>query len=129
MQLCFQGLDKGEEVLGQAADAAVLFQAPYLTFGIAGEQVSDKDPARKTLRRGLQGSHQIEAQKGQISQVVLRQRLAFQMRVDAAQAGEPAPGAAKGAEVGNDDFFVVTDDSEVDLPLAVNDDAYLASDF
>jgi len=51
------------------------------------------------------------------------------MRVDAAQARQPAPGAAKGAEVGNDDFFVVTDDSEVDLPLAVNDDAYLASDF
>jgi hypothetical protein len=49
--------------------------------------------------------------------------------VDAAQAGKPAFGAAKGAEVGNRDLLVVAHDGEVDLTLAVDDDPYLASDF
>jgi hypothetical protein len=51
------------------------------------------------------------------------------MGVDAAQAGEPAFGAAVGAQIGDDDFFVVTDDGKDNIALAVADDAYLASDF
>jgi hypothetical protein len=51
------------------------------------------------------------------------------MRVDAAQAGEPSFGAAKGAEVGDDDLFIVAHNGEDNLALAVADDTYLASDF
>ena len=51
------------------------------------------------------------------------------MRVDAAQAGEPAFGAAKGAEVGNRDLFIVADDGEDNLALAADNDPDLASDF
>ena len=51
------------------------------------------------------------------------------MRVDAAQAGQPAFGAAKGAQVGNDDLFIVADNGEHNLPLAIADDPYLTSDF
>ncbi len=51
------------------------------------------------------------------------------MGMDAAQPSKPAFGAAKGAEVGNDDLFVVADEGENDLALAVDDDPYLASDF
>jgi hypothetical protein len=51
------------------------------------------------------------------------------MGVDAAQAGKPAPGPPVCAEVGNDNLFIVADDGEADLTLAVDNDPYLASDF
>jgi hypothetical protein len=50
------------------------------------------------------------------------------MGVDAAQAGEPALGTAVCAEVGNDNLFIVADNGEADLALAVADDAYLTPD-
>jgi hypothetical protein len=51
------------------------------------------------------------------------------MCVDAAQARKPALGTAVCAQIGDDDFFVVTDDGEADLALAADNDAYLTSDF
>ncbi|MCJ7545801.1 MAG: hypothetical protein MUP30_03070 [Deltaproteobacteria bacterium] len=50
------------------------------------------------------------------------------MGVDAAQPGEPALGAAVCAQIGDDDFFVVTDDGKANIALAVADDAYLTPD-
>ena len=51
------------------------------------------------------------------------------MRVDAAQALEPACCNAIAAQIGDLDFLVVADDGEENLTLAAADDPYLTPDF
>jgi len=51
------------------------------------------------------------------------------VRVDAAQALEPACCNAIAAQIGDRYLFVVADDGEENLTLAAADDPYLASDF
>jgi hypothetical protein len=58
----------------------------------------------------VHGDHQIEAQQSQVVQVVLRQLLAAQVRVDGAQAAEATLADARALEVGPLDAARVADD-------------------
>jgi hypothetical protein len=71
------------------------------------------------------GSHQIEAEEREVVQIVLRQLLAAQVRVDAAKPAEAVGGDALAAEVGQLDLFRVADHDVLDVALAINQRADL----
>ena len=75
----------------------------------------------------VDGDHQVEPEQRQIVQVVLRQLLAAQVRVDGAQAAEAPLADARALEVGPLDAACVADDDRLDVALAVNERAYLAA--
>jgi hypothetical protein len=73
----------------------------------------------------VHGDHQVEAQQREVVQVVLRQLLAAQVRVDGAQAAEAPLADARALEVGPLDAARVADDDGLDVALAVDERAYL----
>ena len=75
----------------------------------------------------LDGDHQVEPQEREVVQVVLRQFLAAQVRVDGAQAAEALGGDARALQVGPLDAARVADDDVLDVALAVNERADLAA--
>lgn len=77
LQLILQGVNEGEEIEGKISRAPVFLQAPYLPFLVPGEEGGRKDPAWQALEVDPHGGHEVEAQQGQVRQVVLRERLAF----------------------------------------------------
>jgi len=122
-------VDEGEEIEVDLCWTPVFLHVPYLSLIVSGDEVGRKDPAGQPLGGDPHGGHEVEAQERQVREVVLRERLALQMGVDAVQPLEPPFAAAVAAEVGDDDLLVVPDDGKADLPLAVDNNPDLASDF
>jgi hypothetical protein len=77
----------------------------------------------------IDSSHQIQSQQRQVGQVVARQILSAQMRVNTAQAAKAIAGHANSLEVGKFDPARVADDHELHVTLAVNQRANLPSCF
>jgi hypothetical protein len=73
----------------------------------------------------VDGDHQVEAQQREVVQVVLRQLLAAQVRVDGAQAAEAPLADARALQVGPLDAARVADDDRLDVALAVDERADL----
>jgi hypothetical protein len=71
--------------------------------------------------------HEVEAKERQVVQVVLRQLLAAQVRVDGAQAAETFGADARALQVGPLDAARVADDDRRDVTLAVDERADLAT--
>ena len=75
----------------------------------------------------VNGDHQVEAQEREVVQVVLRQLLAAQVRVDGAQAAEAVGADARALQVGPLDAARVADGDVLDVALAVDEGAELAA--
>jgi hypothetical protein len=71
--------------------------------------------------------HEVEAEEREVVQVVLRQLLAAQVRVDCAQAAETFGADARALQVGPLDAARVADDDRRDIALAVNERADLTA--
>jgi hypothetical protein len=87
------------------------------------------DAAGKPLISHRERHHQIEAQQGQIGEVVLGERLRLEVGVDAAQPAQAAAPEGIAGEIGDDDLPVVADDDIENRPRAVDDHPELAMQF
>ncbi len=95
--------------------------------GAGRQQVGVVDPSRQAVAADGKRRHQIEAQQGEVGEVVLGEGLSLEVGMDAAQAAQAAAAEAEGGEVGDDDLAVVADDDVDDGPLAVDDHPELAA--
>ncbi len=84
------------------------------------------DAAGQTVRQGLHGGDHVEAQEGQVREVLVRELFAVEMGVDEAEALETGGGGAKSVEAGNDDSLMVAHNNEDHLPAPADQDAQLA---
>ena len=72
--------------------------------------------------------HQIQAQQGQVDEIVAGQRLVAQVGVDQPQAAETPPAGADAADLGQVDARRVAHEHVLDLTAAPHQDADLALD-
>ena len=70
----------------------------------------------------------VDAQQGQVGEVVLGQGFRFQMGVHTAQAREPPRRGPQTAHIGNHDFLLIAGDDIGDFALTVHQQADLATD-
>ena len=92
----------------------------------SGTMCADEQLARAA--GGVDGDRgdRVEPQQREVGEVVARERLAAQVRVDEPQAAEAARAAAHAAEVGQDDLRRVADDHVLDRAAAIDQHADLA---
>src|SRR5206468_2617995 len=97
-------------------------------FGRDRKEVRAADSAGQTRALvNFERDHQVETEEREIVQVVLRQLLAAQVRVDGAQAAEALRCDARALQVGPLDAARVADDDELDIAFTVNERADLPS--
>jgi len=87
------------------------------------------DQTRESVRLHVHRRDQIEAQQGQVGQVVRCQSFPGEMAVHEAESPETNGGGAEGRQVGDEDFPGRADDDVGDLSPAGNQQADLAIDF
>jgi hypothetical protein len=85
------------------------------------------DAGQSRARIHFDGSHEIESEEREIVQVVLRQLLAAQVRVDAAQPAKAIRRDALATEVWQLDPLGVADCDVLDVALAINEHTDLSS--
>ncbi len=71
----------------------------------------------------------VEPQHRQVDEIVTRQRLAAQVRVDQAQAAQPPDAGALATEIGQRDLARIADHDVLDLSAPVDQHADLSADF
>gem|GEM_PF-4352690 len=91
-----------------------------------GHVVGVHEPSGLAAVRQLDGGDQIEPQADQIHQIVTRERLASQVRMDEPQAAKPTLRGAQPSDVGQHQLRRVADDHGVDLAGTVHQHADLA---
>jgi hypothetical protein len=99
---------------------------PDLAGGVVGQQVPDVDGAGQPLLRRRHRGDEIEAEQGEVGEIVAGQALVAQMSVDQAQAAEATRRAAQAADVGQPQPRRVADGDVLDGPAPVDQDADLA---
>jgi len=106
-QLLFQGLHQVREIKVQVTQMIRVEQGPVLAvFGVR-QQVGQMHGPRQPLGGGGQGRHRVQAQQGQVSEVILAQGAVVQMGVDEAQAFETAPGTPLPGELRNEEALAL----------------------
>ena len=94
----------------------------------AGRDVVGVDHrARLAVVGELDGGDEIEPQADEVDEIVAREGLAADVRVDEPQPAEASLGGAQAADVGEIELAGVADDDGVDLAGAVDEDADLAA--
>jgi hypothetical protein len=89
--------------------------------------VRDVHRARFASRRELDRADEVETQPHEVDEVVARQRLAAEMRVDEAQAAEASLRGAQASDVREHEPTRVADDDVIDLTRTMDERAYLTS--
>ena len=77
----------------------------------------------------VDGRHQIESEQGEVCQVVLRERLTAEVRVNAAQSAKASGSHADAFEVGQLDAAIVADHHVLHVTLAINQRSDLSACF
>ena len=124
-QLGIEPPQKGPEIEIEMVDGGGTESLDAALARPRGEQIGVMHRTRQAVIADAQGHHQIQAQQRQVVEVVLRQGLALEVGMDAAQAPQAAAAEAIAAEIRDDDLPVVTDDDVQHRPLAVENDADL----
>ena len=78
--------------------------------------------------RHQQGGNQIEAQQGEVGQVIVGERLPLEVGVDEAQAPQQSPAEGVIGKVGDHQFFFISHYDVLDFTEAVDENADLAAD-
>jgi hypothetical protein len=92
-----------------------------------GVQVCGLDLARQPTLLDLHSCHHIEAQEGEVVEVVVAEWLAPQVRVHETQATKPSRPAAQAADVWKHEGFGIADDDVTNRAFAREQHANLAS--
>ncbi len=98
---------------------------PAFAVGPKRRQVRKVDAARQAVREDFDGGHQVQAQQGEVVQVVAGERLALQMGVDQPQPAEPADAAPEAPDVGQGQAVGVSHDHVADDAVAPEEDTDL----
>jgi hypothetical protein len=80
------------------------------------KEVSGQESARAALFIHLKGRHEVEPEEDQVHEIVLVERLAPKVGVDATKAAETAALPAAGGKFRNEDRTVIAHDNVVDVP-------------
>jgi hypothetical protein len=123
-----QPSEKPPEVDVGLVDLRELLGAPERALVVYGKQVGVLEPERQPVLSGLNGGDEVEAEQGEVGQVVACERLALEVRVDEAQAAQAGLPRAGPADVRELEPRGVPDDDARDVSLAVEEDTDLAVD-
>jgi hypothetical protein len=85
--------------------------------------------ARHPIAANVNGSHQVEPQQRKISQVILRESLARQMRVKTSQATKSFGAHTHSFQVGQNDASSVSNHHVFDVAVAIHQYANLPMNF
>ena len=125
-QLFFQGGHQGGKIEIQAAGIRGIDHGPVMPVQRPGQQVGHLDGPRLAVGAGSDGRHRVQAQQGQVHQVVLGQGAGVEMGVDQPEALEAAFGAALPGQRGNHQALGVPHQDVGDQALAVQEHPHLA---
>jgi hypothetical protein len=102
--------------------------APQLLFGVGRQEVRHHQLSGLAARRHADGGDEVQAQLGQIDQIVARQRLGAQVGVDQAQAAQTATKGALATQIGKQQPLRLADDDVGDDAAAIDEHPDLALD-
>ncbi len=88
--------------------------------------MGDLDPAREAGGEGLDHRHQVQAEEREVVQVILGERLAFEVRMDEPQAPEAAEAPPQAADVREGQALGVSHDDVLDRAVAREEHPHLA---
>src|SRR4051812_9774523 len=94
--------------------------APEITARILGEEARPEHRPGPPVAPHLHRGHEVEPQARQVDEVVTRERLGTQMRVDEPNAAKATRGGAQTPDVGKHQLRSVADDHRLDLPRTVH---------
>ena len=90
--------------------------------------MGQEDPPRKSVGQDADRPYQVETEESEVRQVVLRQRLVLEVRVQTPDAAKFLSPELERVEIGNDDLPVGPDDHGADGPAPIDEQADLARD-
>jgi len=117
-----RGIDRVLAAVGDRSERRVGRVAPALSHGHVVPVVHG---ARLAIAAQAHRAHEIEAQAREIDDVVARQALVVEVRVDQPQAAEATFGGTRAADVGEHELGRVADDDPLHLTVAVDEHAHL----
>ena len=118
----------GERWLCSSCAEIGLEHAPLLALGVGRQQMRAGHRPERAAGLHQDRGDEIEPQLGEVDEVVARQRLATQMRVDEPHAAHAADAGAARPEVGQEQLVLIADDDVVDVALAIDEHADLAAE-
>jgi len=114
----FQGGDECGEVDPDLGGTTGFQAGPELALVVFRDEMGAVDDAGETVGEGLHGGDHVEAQEGQVREIVVGKLLAVEMGMDQAQSLEAHRGGAEAVEIGDDDPLVIAHDDIGDLAAA-----------
>jgi len=102
-----------------------IMDQPVGALRIFRDQMRPEQLARRTVFLYLKSADHVQAQMGQVRQILRRKAFAVQMRVDQAQPLEAGGRRAKSIQAGDEDASVIAQDHHADFAFAVNQQADL----
>jgi len=117
------------EVSIEGMEGDGVFHDPGLAVAHGGPKVAYLDGARQTVQGDTDHRDEVEAQQGQVGEVVGGYRLARQVCVYVPEATESLVASTKPTKVGYLQAFGVTHEQIADLAAAFNQDAHLSIHF
>ena len=127
-KLAFESRDEGGEVEIQLGGVPWGEGHPEASFGVFGDEVSGLGITGKTIVSCLQGADQIEAQQGEVRQIVRGEVFAGQVCVDQTESSESAGGGTEAVQGGDKDAVVRPHDDVSDFTPAGDQEADLTID-
>ena len=125
VQLLFEGVHQGGEIQLQGAHLVGVENGPVVAVQRLGQEMRHLDGAGQALGGDREGRHRVQAQQGQVHQVVLVQRGPVQVGVDEPEALEAALDPPLPGQRRNHQAFGVPHDDVGDEALAVQHDPHL----
>lgn len=101
---------------------------PLLSAGVLGDEIPYVHSAGRPVGVHGQNGHCVESQEGQVRQVVIRQPLPSQVRMDASKPPEPRLPSPVPGQIGDENSSLITDHHILNISPSVDEDTYLAPD-
>jgi hypothetical protein len=109
------------------ADARNRHRADRSIRWLVGDVVRVDEAARFAAGRHLNGAYGVEAKAHEVDEIVVRERLAADVRVHEPERAEAALGGAKATDVREHELSGIADDHGVDLTGAMDQNADLTA--
>ena len=127
VEIELRGMDRVEKAVGAFAIGVPEGTAVAVLLGRPGQEVGGVGGHRQALFVEPDGNHEIEAEQREVGEIVPRERLALQVRVDEAEAPESRLAGPQAPEFREEDRPRIANHHVLDLPFPVHEDADLAT--